>query len=384
MKIKNTLIRPKLDRPQPANPYRWLCTFNSMTKGESVARVFSKSMVVISFLFIFTGSKGQDIHFSLYEEAGAIINPGLTGTFSGNFRVTTNIKNQWSSMGTPYNTYAAAFDKSISLNSNSSIGVGLHAFRDVAGSTRLSTTDLGLDLSGIVNLNKQQLISLGITGGILQKNIDPNTFHWPDQYQDGSFSPENISEETIRARSVLKFNTSAGLTWQYYSKSRSMVSNDQFRANIGIAYHHANRPEINFLENSDQKLNPKYIMHSNLFIGIKRSRLAVLPTALVALQGPAKEIVAGSMVRLLLQPESKYTKLSKKMACSMGLFYRIGDAIIPTLLFEISSFRIGAAYDITTSSLNRVNAGRGGMEFSLTYVTPTPFSSNKTKRKSLL
>ncbi|HIA11628.1 MAG TPA: type IX secretion system membrane protein PorP/SprF [Flavobacteriales bacterium] len=356
-------------------------------KLQAVLTVFSRCMVVVLFVSGVIESRAQDIHFSLYEEAGPIINPGLTGAFNGNFRATTNARNQWTSLGTPYRTFAAAFDKRVKLKSNSSLGVGLHAFRDVAGSTGLSTTDVAVNLAGLVNLNKQQSISVGLSGGILQKSIDPGTFRWPDQYQGGAFNAGNATEEVMVAESAMKFNLSTGVSWQYHSKSKSMVSNDQFRAAAGLAYHHVNQPQISFLENSDQSINPKWIFHSNIFIGIKSTNLAILPSTFVALQGPAQEIVTGSMLRMLLQPESKYTKLHKEMACSMGLFYRVGDALIPTLLLELSNFRIGAAYDITVSPLGMANAGRGGIEFSLSYVTPNPFATppkKKTKRSSLL
>jgi hypothetical protein len=62
------------------------------------------------------------------------------------------------------------------------------------------------------------------------------------------------------------------------------------------------------------------------------------------------------------------------MAYSMGLYCRIGDAVIPTFLLEWANFRIGVAYDITISYLRKANGYRGGMEFSIVYITPNPFS----------
>lgn len=355
----------------------WLVTYRGANKSEVALRVFSNILVALLIISFATKINAQDIHFSLYNESGPIINPALTGLNKGDTRVGTNFKNQWSSLGTPYKTFAIAFDKRIQLKSNSSLGVGIHAFRDVAGSTRFSTTDLALNLAGIINLNKQQLISVGISSGIIQKSIDPSTFMFPDQYQIDSYNSANPSGEVFDTESALAFNATAGISWEYFSKSRSMVSNDQFRAKAGFAYHHANRPKTNFLENGNQQINPKWVMHSSLFLGIHNTKLALLPSAFFAMQGPAKEVVAGSLLRILLKPESKYTKLSKKMACSLGMYYRVGDAVIPTILIELSNFRVGAAYDITVSSLGKANLNRGGMEFSLTYITPNPFLTKK-------
>ena len=54
--------------------------------------------------------QAQDIHFSLYEETGQVINPGLTGIFTGDMRISTNFRSQWASLGAPYKTFAAAMD----------------------------------------------------------------------------------------------------------------------------------------------------------------------------------------------------------------------------------------------------------------------------------
>lgn len=80
-------------------------------KLQAVLTVFSRCMVVVLLVAGVTMTSAQDIHFSLYQEAGPLINPGLTGAFNGNFRATTNARNQWTSLGTPYRTFAAAFDK---------------------------------------------------------------------------------------------------------------------------------------------------------------------------------------------------------------------------------------------------------------------------------
>ena len=359
------------------NPQRWLLSYHAAKKTDVCLRVFAKHIVVLILVGGAIKLSAQDIHFSLYEETGQIINPGLTGMLQGDLRVSTNFRSQWASMGTPFKTFAAAMDTRLDLKSNSSLGVGFHAYKDLAGSTRMGTTDIGLNVAGIINLSKHQLISVGLAGGILQRSIDPSTFRWQNQYKDGAYDPANPADEKMNTELALNFNASAGITWQYYSKSRNMVSNDQLRATAGFAYHHVNRPKINFLENNSQRLYPKLVFHGTMLMGLQNTNMAIVPSTFFSAQGPSKEILVGSMLRMLVQHESKYTHITKEMAYSIGVYYRVGDAIIPAILVEFSNFKIGASYDVTLSSLRKANGYRGGMEFSFAYVTPNPFAIKK-------
>ena len=55
-----------------------------------------------------------------------------------------------------------------------------------------------------------------------------------------------------------------------------------------------------------------------------------------------------------------------------GLTYRNKDAAIIEFGAKYGNFIGRMSYDINTSSLNDVSRGRGGSEFSLTYIFSTP------------
>ena len=50
-----------------------------------------------------------------------------------------------------------------------------------------------------------------------------------------------------------------------------------------------------------------------------------------------------------------------------GLFYRYGDALIPTVGLQINNIRFTFSYDVTTSSLKNFNHSFGADEFNLLY-----------------
>ena len=95
---------------------------------------------------------------------------------------------------------------------------------------------------------------------------------------------------------------------------------------------------------------------------------------------PLYEIISGGMFRHTIKEESKYTGLMKEIAVLIGAYYRVGDAVIPSFMFEISNFALGISYDINVSSLKEASNGAGAMEISFRYLTPNPFRSTQGSR----
>ena len=73
--------------------------------------------------------------------------------------------------------------------------------------------------------------------------------------------------------------------------------------------------------------------------------MALVPSALILLQGPTREINVGTMLRYTLKEGSKYTGLLKETAAYFGGYYRVGDAFIPSFMFEMANFTLGISYD---------------------------------------
>ncbi len=108
--------------------------------------------------------------------------------------------------------------------------------------------------------------------------------------------------------------------------------------------------------------------------------IAVQPMGYFAYQKAAYDYMPGLLFRYTLHEQSKYTGLTKGAAFSLGGYYRIQDAFIPTLFIETDSFAFGLSYDLTTSTLSANNYSRGGFEISLRYVNPNPFKPKSQAR----
>ena len=342
---------------------------------------YMKKWLVGCLLFMSFSSVGQDVHFSQYDRAPLMVNPALTGVFPGNHRAMINYRDQWAGVA-PFKTYGLAYDAAIlrrKLN-NKFLGVGLMAFKDEAGDTHLSTTQVNISVSSVIAINNRQDISAGIQGGFAQRSIDVGALRWGAEYE------ENIGYQAIPGFDIDYENFSygdfsAGLAWSYSSGETNMTSNDQLNVTAGVALYHLNQPAQLF---DEEVLHQQIVAHAGASIGIKNTNLAFAPSVLYLRQGPLSEINVGGLIRYTLREESRHTGLLKEKALYLGSYYRVGDALIPTLILEIASYSVGFSYDLNISALKAATKGKGGFEISLRYISPHSPNAGKYKHRSLI
>lgn len=324
---------------------------------------------------------GQDIHFSQFDNTPLIINPALTGMFKGDHRVLLNYKDQWRSMGAPYKTYAISYDMVLFRKKweKSYLGGGFYVFNDKAGDSKFNTTQFNLSLSGIVPLNNHHKVSAGLQGGFAQRSVDYSNVTTDNQFVDGKHDPDQPVGETDNYNTSAFGDFTAGISWSYIKNEKYITANDQFKADAGIAVFHINKPRQEFYSFVTEKLYTKLVMHGSTYIGLKNTKITLLPSVLFIKQGPSIEVNFGGMVRYRMKEGSKYTGFIKESAVSFGGYYRAGDALIPAFMLEIANFAVGISYDINVSGLKVATAGNGGIEISLRYLNPNPFKKKKAR-----
>ncbi len=342
-----------------------------------------KKLFLISIVFILSANCfAQDIHFSQYSQAPLIFNPALTAAFNGDIRVLVNYKDQWRSIGIPYKTYAFSYDMALFKKKwkNSYLGAGLFAFNDKAGDAELGTTQISLSLSGIVPLNINHKVSAGLQGSFAQRSLSNTSLRWGNQYNGNVFDPALSSGEINNDFNTFYFGDfSAGILWNYQKVETNIVAKDQLIANAGAALFKINKPEQKFYSYTAENLYSRLVLHADMYIGLKYSNIAVLPSILFIKQGLSTEFNFGGMLRYMIREESRYTGIIKESAVLFGCYYRLGDALIPSFMFEIANFAFGISYDINISSLKVASGGRGGIEISLRYINPNPFKYKSGK-----
>ena len=192
--------------------------------------------------------------------------------------------------------------------------------------------------------------SVGLGSVKYDSQYDPNTGTYSSAYGFAEHS----------GGSVGFLDMSTGLLWNFNSDRN-------FRSALGFSYHHFNKPNVSIVGGNDMLL-PKYSFQWNAAYKLgTNSNAVLLPAALVARQGSSLLFNGGTSVKYLLQERSHYTDYHKERSMSIGLFYRLRDAMYINTRFDYEDISIAFAYDINISGLTPVSKSVGGFEFMLQY-----------------
>jgi type IX secretion system PorP/SprF family membrane protein len=343
--------------------------------------------IVLTALIISLGScvYSQDIHFSQFNEFPSQLNPAITGV-TNNLRASLQYKTQWGSVTVPYKTYGASFEMKFNQKpweqednnqfykkATKNMSWGISVFNDKAGDGDMGLTQANFSLSSPVALNEKNTLAIGLQASFAQRSLDYTKLIWPDQYNGSTYDVSMNSGENFSSSKFTYGDFAAGLLWTYGKGEMYMTANDEVKANAGVALYHINKPKETYISNTAELMDMKVVVHGGLIFGIKNTNLDIAPSFMLDFQGPAKEIVAGTLFKYNLREDSKYTGNVKSATVSVGGYYRNNDAIIPTLLLEIGQYALGISYDLNVSDLSTASTHRGGIELTLRFVAPNPF-----------
>ncbi len=329
-------------------------------------------MKKIYLLFICTilldSAFAQDIHFSQYTEAPLYLNPALA-TVSYDTRAIGYYRSQWASVAKSYMTYGITFEQAINhlkLKANH-FGIALNIFQDNAGNGLIKSFMPSLGVNYVMKVADNSKLSLGIQSGMSIKSINSSNFTWDSQFDGFKYNP-GLPGENVTLSGIARFDMGAGVNYHYARSERYISAEDGAKFDIGVAAYHFTSPKYSFFNTGD-KLYTRYIGYFNGDFGIKSAGIALVPSIIYIQQGPSKEITSGFMVKYIIRDQSVYTGAKKAISLSLGAYYRLKDAVIPTLLFQFDQWGLGIAYDLNLSDLTPVTRTKGGMEVMLRFNT---------------
>ncbi|MEW6467882.1 MAG: PorP/SprF family type IX secretion system membrane protein [Bacteroidota bacterium] len=332
-------------------------------------------LVVCNLLSPGRPAYSQDIHFSQYANTPLLLNPAFTGDLKGNMRATTNYRSQWSSIAVPYKTFYTSYEITLLKTDNRRfLGFGVSFYNDKVGDFELNTSLLNFSFAGNLPLDRKNDIAIGVQGGFGQHSFSPAKLRWGSQYNGMNFDPNLQAGEGFYFNKSIYRDLSAGMTWNYdgnYGKGGIYSrSTKKPRANLGISLFHINRPNVSFYEGVQEKMYSKLVVHGSFTLISKRTDASLIPSFIYTTQGPSRELLLGGMFRYLLKEGTLYTGFTDGYAISFGGYFRMADAFILTTYLEFKQLSFGVSYDANISKLYIASSGRGGVEFSLKYMTP--------------
>lgn len=320
-----------------------------------------KYFIKILFLVAVNWSVGvslhaQDLHFSQFFNSPLTTNPANTGFIpDADYRIGANYRNQWSAIMTvPYKTISAFADAQLFRDrlENGWLGLGAVILNDQAGTGSLTSTKVYGSLAYHQMLGLSSLVSAGFNIGWANKHIDQSKLKFPDQF-DGKFFDNTLPTTVVlSANNVSYLDVHAGMNYAYFPDENVYI-------NAGYSIQHVNRPKETFF--NDNTNNGRIPMRHTGFVNAilkVNDRVIINPNAYFSTQARATELVFG------INANYNLSEYGEKQLYA-GLYYRLGDAIVPMVGFEIKNIQFAFSYDVTMSSLSKFNHYRGASEFSI-------------------
>jgi type IX secretion system PorP/SprF family membrane protein len=308
------------------------------------------------FFIIVTESTAQtDPHFTQNYTYPMYINPALTGSSDGEYRVSSIYRSQWGSISNPYRTMGVSFDTR--TNKNISLGASLLNQSAGDGGFNYLTAYASVSYTGVkFGKDNNHHIALAMQGGIINRRVDASKFKWGEQWNPVTgYNQSNATTETFARTSSTTLDLGAGAL--YYDATPDKKTN----AFGGFSVFHINKPKDPIISTQSAELNTipiRYTVHGGVSFNIS-DRFSVIPHAMYMRQGTASEMMLGTYLQLNVNSETDVM---------IGAYYRNKDAFAPFVGFDYKNFIVGLSYDANTSKLGSMARNVNSFELSLTYV----------------
>lgn len=300
----------------------------------------------------------QDPVFSQFFSSPLNINPALTANINSDWRVISNFRNQWMSAQSPYSTATISYDskilqnKNVFIEENNYLGLGGMLMYDRALGGSAKSTFASLNLSYNIKVKDdvyKHRLGIGFGGSYGRRSIDYSNLNFGEQYTGFGFNTNLPSGEIAKADMKPFASVNAGLTY-------SIIS-DKNNFDIGVAAFHVNNPKQTFLQDNNQKLATRSVVHAN-FETFINERTVLNTSAVYQKQGPARYLSAGGGL-------GYYLGDVEAPLLNAGLWYWAENGFVPYVGLVYNNFQFGLSYDINTSTLSEAARKPGSIEFSL-------------------
>lgn len=303
----------------------------------------------------------QDPHFSQFFTSPLTLSPAFTGKFNGNFRATSNYRNQWPTINKAFTTKTVSVDFHIlpkKIADNDTWGLGVMAYNDNNADGAINLNYLSLSTAYHKGLDEEGFQQIGIGMQLTYANMMINTanLQFEDQITTNGFT--NVTNEIFNG---------ATLNNNYYDLNAGFLytgsTNDFNSYYAGVSLYHTNKPTQQF-NGALFELNTRTNIHMGGSFPINLNNTIKLNySGIYTFQGGASETVIGGALEFNFGNTEE-----DAISLYTGSWLRLNDAIIPYVGLEYNGFRLGASYDVNTSAFKTVSQGLGGVEISLVYI----------------
>jgi type IX secretion system PorP/SprF family membrane protein len=295
----------------------------------------------------------QDPHFSQFFMAPQFVNPSLTGSGSGDWRIMGNVRQQWGNAGTPFSTQAFAGDVKVmgKEDGENTLAISGFAMNDQSMNGAFKSIYAGGSIAYHLRMGNNSSLSAGFQANYGHRRLDYNKLNFGEQFTSGGFDVSLPTGETSLQSMKPFYSLGAGILYNYY--------NETMNIDAGIASFDINQPKQSFINDEKQFLKRRYVFHYNMEFNSYGDILWNVNT-IFQLQSIQNYFSIGGGLGYDL------TNGLRENIFFAGAWFREGDAIYPYAGMQIGSFQFGLSYDITISKQN--NGPVNPRSFELSFV----------------
>ena len=319
-------------------------------------------LLMILLLIALRSIQAQDPSFSQFFSSPLNINPALTARINSDWRVISNFRDQWIGPASPYATGTISYDTKALQNKipnvheeKNILGIGGMLMYDYAMDGIMKSTYGSLNLSYNVVLKDGPVVhrlGAGFGGTYGRRTVDFSRLTWEEQWVGyAGFNTNLPSGEAALSNMKPFFSLSSGLVYSITSENSNF--------DIGVAGFHINKPKQTFLEDRNEKLAMRKVIHAN-FETYLNNGLVLNTNAIYQFQDEAKYYSFGAGL-------GYYLPNNPEVILNAGLWYWSKNAVIPYIGFAYKDFQLGLSYDLTISELDKATIKPKTFELSLIF-----------------
>lgn len=315
-----------------------------------------KIKVYISFLFLFVfyKSNAQEIILSQPFAAAQFLTPASVGNGVFDQRIQSNFRSQ-SIAGLNFaKTLAVGWDRKYNRKAQDQsnyLGIGGQIISEQLMNGLLNTNFITVNTAYHLFLDGDEYSNLAIGMGVTyaQTNLDRSKLRFGDMYDlSGNLSGSSSAEIFLSNPGRLSANT--GLLYTRHSGSTFL----QLSAN-GFFFA---KPDI-----TNSPYNEAPGMRSTLFLNLEKyfnENYTYLIHGAFSSRNKLNTYVAGASISLPIKYEFDHDR-----RLYLGCFYRVKDAIIPSVNLMMDNYIFGISYDIYTNGLAAAGIRSNSFELTL-------------------
>lgn len=321
-------------------------------------KTWKRNGLLFFLLVVMKSLPAQDPNFSQFFSSPLNVNPALTANINSDWRLITNVRDQWIGPASPYVTGTVSFDtkvmqnKMLNVTENNFLGLGGMLMFDHAMSGVVRSTYASLNLSYNIKLTEGYYTErLGIGFGAIygHRRIDFSRVDFEEQFTGFGFNRNLPTGETALSNMKGYVSASAGITYS--------ASSEKTNFDAGVSAFHLNRPKQTFLKDEKQFLAMRKVAHAN-FETFINERVVFNTNGIYQFQSKASYFSVGAAL-------GYYLGDAAQTLFTGGLWYWSDNAVIPYVGLAYKDLQFGISYDITTSKLNEAARKPNTWEFSM-------------------